>query len=193
MRLGTKAKPPASADVTETLSDLMYRNRLNVMRRGDVNVPLTRTTEPVKLPVRRRNRSRPIFFVVAGVLVVIGSMVFWQQTVVPWWTGLQNQWNYGSAHITQLDADVGHGGMSHFIAEYSKGEIVIIEISYANPTNNHIYTLNGMLSSEAKPVILLSTAKDVHSGRIDLVIDVQGSGFQTVLYNTGAAFSEKEP
>lgn len=146
MRLGTKAKTPASADVTETLSDIVYRNRLNVMRRGDVNVPLQRTTEPVKLPVRRRSR-RPILFMVAGVLVVIGSMIFWQQTVGPWWVSLQNQWNYGSGHITQLDADVGHGGMSHFIAEYTRGEIVIIELSYANPTNNHVYTLNGMLSN----------------------------------------------
>ena len=37
--------------------------------------------------------------------------------------------------------------------------------------DNHIYTLNGMISSEAKPVVLLSIAKDVHTGRMDLVID----------------------
>ncbi len=50
-----------------------------------------------------------------------------------------------------------------------------------------------MLSSVDKPVVLLSVAKDVHTGRMDLVIDVQGSGFQTALYNTGSNFSEAAP
>lgn len=147
-------------------------------------------TEPV---TRHRASGKPFFLMAVGVLTVFGVLLFWQQVVMPWWTGLQNQWNYGSARITQLDADVGHGGLSHFIAQYSKGEIVVIELSYANPNNYRVYTLSGMLSSQAKPVVLLSTAKDVHTGRIDLVIDVQGSGFQTVLYNTGLAFSEAAP
>lgn len=151
-----------------------------------------RTTEPMAQHTRRR-QGRPLFFMAVGVLIIVGSFAFWQQVVMPWWTGVQDQWNYGSAHITQLDADVGHGGMSHFIAEYHNGTIVIIELSYNNPNDYHIYTLNGMVSSVAKPVVLLSVAKDVHTGRMDLVIDVEGTGFQNVLYNTGTIFSQEQP
>lgn len=184
-------KPPEPPDMLADGTPKIVQLRTSRARQINFNPTYeNRTTEPV---VRRQRSGKPFFFVTAGVIVVFGTILFWQQVVTPWWTGLQNQWNYGSAHITQLDADVGHGGMSHLIAEYTGGEIVIIELSYANPSDYHIYTLNGVLSSQEKPVVLLSTARDVHTGRIDLVVDVEGSGFQTVLYNTGAAFSETAP
>lgn len=185
-------KPPEPPDMLADGTPKIVQLRTSRARQVNFNPAHDeRTTEPV-LPKRKRS-SKPFFFMAAGVVMVFGTMLFWQQIVTPWWTGIQNQWNYGSGRITQLDADVGHGGMSHFIAQYSKGEIVIIELLYANPNNYHIYTLSGMLSSEKKPVVLLSVAKDVHTGRIDLVIDVQGSDYQTVLYNTGSTFSETAP
>ncbi|HEU5376153.1 MAG TPA: hypothetical protein VFV38_11980 [Ktedonobacteraceae bacterium] len=188
----TTYQPPAQPDMRPDGTPQVIQLRTSRARQVNLNPSQNeRTTEPM-LPKRRRS-SKPFFFMAAGVVVVFGTMLFWQQAVVPWWIGVQNQWNYGTAHITQLDADVGHGGMSHFIAEYTKGEIVIIELSYANPNNYHIYTMNGMLSSQEKPVVMLSTARDTHTGRIDLIIDVQGRGFQTVLYNTGSTFSETAP
>lgn len=89
-----------------------------------------------------------------------------------------------------MDADVGHGGVSHFLATYSKGEIVIIEIPLAHPNNDHIYTLTGFIGTSGIPVILLSVADRKHNGKPDVLIQVEGTSFTTVLYNTGTAFSQ---
>ena len=152
--------------------------------------PADRNTEPVVQ--HRRRPGKRTFVVISSVLILLGTFLFWQQTVVPWWVSMQDQWNYGSSRITQLDANVGHGGESHFIAEYANGSIVVIEISYTNPNDTHIYTLSGMESSDIHPVILLGVAKDVQTGRSDLTIQVEGTNYQTVLYNTGTAFSQEE-
>ena len=122
--------------------------------------PADRNTEPV-VHLRRRVPRKRTLLVAGTILVILGLLLFWQQTVIPWWTGIQDQWDYGSSRITQLDANVGHDGISHFIAEYNKGSIVIIEIPYANPNNAHIYTLAGMETDATKPVIRLVIARDV--------------------------------
>ncbi|HLI68705.1 MAG TPA: hypothetical protein VKV19_03005 [Ktedonobacteraceae bacterium] len=123
----TAYKPPEPPDMLADGTPKVVQLRTSRARQVNLSPAYEDcTTEPVK---RRRVSSKPFFLMAAGVLVVFGTMLFWQQVVTPWWTGLQNQWNYGSAHITQLDADVGHGGMSHFIAEYTNGEIVVIELS----------------------------------------------------------------
>lgn len=193
MNLRTTHQPPQPPDMLPNGLPQITQLRTGRARHVDFNPAYDdRTTERVMHRTPKR-LGRPLFFMAVGVVVILGVFVFWQQVVAPWWTGLQDQWNYGSAHITQLDANVGHNGLSHFIAEYHNNEIVVIELSYTNPANSHIYTLNGMVSSAAKPVVILSTTKDVHTGLIDLVIDVEGSGFQTVLYNTGTAFSETQP
>jgi hypothetical protein len=147
--------------------------------------------EPVVTRPRRLSGKRT-GFVVAGILVILGLLLFWQQTVTPWWTSVQDQWNYGTARVTQMDADVGHGGTSHFLAEYYNNEIVVIEMSLTNPNDFHTYTLTGMVSATDTPVILLSLADVNHDGRPDLVIQVKGSSFTTTLYNNGTTFTESE-
>lgn len=69
---------------------------------------------------------------------------------------------------------------------------MIIEIPYANTTNTHTYTIPGIASNGSTPVVLLSTTKDSSTGRLDLVVQVAGTNFETVLYNTGSAFSENQ-
>jgi hypothetical protein len=105
---------------------------------------------------------------------------------------VQAQWQYGSSRITQMDANVGHGGECHFIAEYYKGAIVVIEIPFTNVSATRTYTINGIATDGSTPVVLLSTTKDSQTGRLDLVVSVEGTNFQTVLYNTGSAFSEEQ-
>src|SRR5258708_3881974 len=104
-------------------------------------------TEPVTRPRRTGKHTRLILVAVTGALVVLGVFLFFQQAVVPWWNGVQDHWNYGSTPVTQLDADVGHGGTSHFIAEYYRGEIIIIELSLSNPNSLHTYAFTGMVGA----------------------------------------------
>lgn len=151
------------------------------------------TEEPTARPEPPRVRHVRWFPVIAGAILFLGGYICWITIVMPWWAGIQDQWNYGSTRITQLDANVGHGGESHFIAEYNHGSIVVIELSYSNPGNTHIYTLSGMASSTIQPVVLLGTTQDTQTGRTDLTIQIEGTTFGTVLYNTGTAFSQEQP
>ena len=144
-------------------------------------------------PVRRRrfHKGQRGLMVLAGMLVLLGGYLLVQMAVIPAYDNLTDQWNYGDARITQMDADVGHGGVSHFLAEYYKGNILLIEISLSNPSNAHIYTLSGMMEHGTNtPVILLSVEDSHHDGKPNLLIQVEGTNFATVLYNTGTAFEQ---
>lgn len=154
----------------------------------------TRTTKPERKKGRRFLGSRPFWLMLLGVLLVIALWVGLLQAVFPAMGWMQDQWHYGDSRITQMDADVGHGGISHFIATYAKaqGEIVIIEIPLDHPTNDHIYTLSGFISTSGVPVILLSVADSNHAGKPDLLVQVEGTSFTTMLYNTGTAFTTRE-
>jgi len=140
----------------------------------------------------KRSRKKPWAILITTMLIVLSIVIAWNAIVVPWWVGVQIQWQYGSSRITQMDANVGHGGDCHFIAEYYKGAIVVIEIPFSNINATHTYTISGIATDGSTPVILLSTTKDNKTGRIDLVVTVAGTNFQTVLYNTGSAFSEEQ-
>jgi hypothetical protein len=128
----------------------------------------------------------------ASLIIIISVIILWTQVLVPGWYWLQTRWQYGATPITQMDANVGHGGESHFLAEYYKGAIVIIEIPYANTNDTHTYTIPGITSNGETPVVLLSTVRDGNTGRLDLVIQIADTNFETVLYNTGSSFSENQ-
>ena len=149
------------------------------------------------IPTRRRRfrfpRGKPVLVILLGAFLALAILLFLQQVAIPWGNSIKDQWNYGDAHVTQLDADVGHGGVSHFLAEYYQGNIVIIEISLSNPNNTHVYTLSGVWDSGTNtPVILLSVEGQNHNGKPNLRISVEGTNFTTVLYNNGTTFQQSE-
>src|SRR5207244_3322730 len=114
------------------------------------------TELPASIPTLRRKGTGWKLPTIIGMVLIIGLIMFWQQVVMPWWTEIQDQWHYGDTHITQFNADVGHGGVSHFIAEYYNHEIVVIEISQTNPNTLHVYTLTGFYGETGTPVIQLA-------------------------------------
>lgn len=167
---------------------------LRTSRARQVAPDIEYMTEPVT--VRRRLRFRPgrrTLYVLGGAFLIFALVLLWQQAVAPWWQGVNDQWQYGTARITQIDANVGHDGPSHFIAQYYKGAIVVIEIPYADTNDTRTYTIPGIAADGTTPLVLLSVARDVNTGRIDLIVHAAGTDFETVLYNTGSAFSETEP
>lgn len=142
-------------------------------------------------PALKRPRNVRLWAIlITTILITLSSMIVWFSMIVPWWSSVQTQWQYGSSRITQIDADVGHGGECHFIAEYYKGAIVVIEIPYANTNATHTYTIPGIETDGTTPVVLLSTIRDAQTGRMDVVVQIAGTSFEAVLYNTGSAFSE---
>lgn len=143
-------------------------------------------------PIERPRGHRTLTVFITTLIIGLCLLTLWVSIVVPWWQGIQDQWHYGSSRITQMDANVGHGGACHFITEYYKGAIVVIEIPYANTNATHTYIIPGIAADGSAPVILLNTKKDSSTGRLDLVVQVAGTNFATVLYNTGSAFSENQ-
>ena len=129
-----------------------------------------------------------------GAFLLIGLYTGYQQWLLPAWNNLQAQWYTGDGRITQLDADAGHGGVSHFLAQYYDGNIVVIEIQISNPTHIHTYTIQALNSTVKNPSLTLTlTVEDVnHDGKPDLVIQEDNNSMAIVLYNTGTVFSTSE-
>src|SRR5258708_25767752 len=68
-----------------------------------------------------------------GALLLIGLYTGYQQWVAPAWNNMQAQWHTGDGRIAQLDAKVGHGGVSPFLAQSYQGYIVVIVLPLNNP------------------------------------------------------------
>lgn len=181
--------PNGTAD-QPTLRASKYRNV--------TQFPQDRVTEPI---VKRHSKLvRLIRFLFGPALPFMGIVFLFlcgwylfSTIVSPWWSGIQDQWNYGGAKITQVDKNVGHKGMSHFVAEYYKGSIVVIELSLTDQSDSHIYTINGLEGENQQPVILLSFADENHDGKIDMIISIKDTNFSAILYNNGTTFQDNEP
>lgn len=190
------AQPDVETDEFDT-DEGSYAPPILVQRKSRVAVPPvvpppTQTASRDTDPGRKRSRwlvSRPARFGLLGVGIVIAVVVVWNQCVMPAWNWSQDQWHYGDARITQLDANVGHGGTSHFIATFSHGNVVVIELMLDHPTTNRIYTLTGFMGGTSTPVVSLSVQDVNHDGKPDLIVQVEGTAFETVLYNTGSGFT----
>ncbi len=97
--------------------------------------PTQRQTETVPAPKPPRKR-RSILPVGIGMFIVVGTLLIFQHVIAPSYVWASDQWHYGDARMTQLDANVGHGGTSHFIAEYYHGSVIILELA---PQQFHSY------------------------------------------------------
>src|SRR5205085_11393749 len=69
-----------------------------------------------------------LFWIGIGMCLFLAGFVFWNMVVAPWIHGLELQWHYGDQRVSVFGADVGHGGVSRFIAFDSDNEIVIVEV-----------------------------------------------------------------
>jgi hypothetical protein len=139
-------------------------------------------------PLLHKPSRRAWFFLVLGMLLFLVVWTVIEQGILPAYGWLSDQWHYGDSRITQLDANVGHGGESHFLAEYYHGKIVVIEIPLTPSTAYKVYTLTGMVGLTGTSTILLSVQDINHDEKPDLVIQVEGSSFEDVLFNTGTSF-----
>jgi hypothetical protein len=124
-------------------------------------------------------------------LVTFVCLLLGMRLVMPWWQGVQDHWQYGQDRITQMDADVGHGGLCHFIAEYYQGAIVVIEIPFAHTNSTRVCIIPGQADGSVPSVIVLSVVKDAQTGRADLLVRTEGTGFEMVLHNTGTSFTTR--
>jgi hypothetical protein len=159
-----------------------------VLRSSRVYAPPTpRQTDAAAAPKQSRPH-RSLVPIGVGMFIVVGALLIFQHVIAPSYAWASDQWHYGDGRITQLDANVGHGGTSHFIAEYYNSSIVILELSPQHPQQVHAYVIGGFMSTTPPPVVTLTVQDVNHDGKQDLLVTVEGTAMVTVLYNTGDSF-----
>lgn len=165
---------------------------------SDVYVPVkrrsllhTKPESPAPTPEPKKPfllQEHPWGSFLVGMILCLLLFLFGQQVVTPFVTATYDQWHYGDARLTQLDADVGHGGTSHLIASYYHGHIVVIEILVSHPQDNQVYVLSGFSDLPTPPILTLSVQDLNGDGKPDLIIKIEGTALQAVLFNAGKTF-----
>jgi hypothetical protein len=132
--------------------------------------------EPEQVSTRLQEKRHPhllVFVGLAMLAMVIGWIVF--SSLAHWWQNEQETLHYGYPRTFQVDADVRHGGISHFTVENLDGHILIIEIEVSNPANAHIYV--GPVFSGA--------GADLQPATLSFE-DVNGDGYPDMIIAVGA-------
>jgi hypothetical protein len=142
-----------------------------------------------------RQGKHPLFYI--GIFLVILVAFLTAYTFIP--PALQ-QWHdesmYGYPRTFQTDANVGHGGMEHFIALNNHGTIEVLEIpNYPGPTNQpRLYLIVRLVSQGADLVPATLSFPDVNGdGKPDLQVTVLDGANPSVwvLFNNGTTFTPK--
>ncbi|SRR6266487_459754 len=131
-------------------------------------------------------------YLLAGACLMLGFYLLMSRIVLPFVSDTEEHWNYGASRVSVYDLNVGHGGVSHFITEYYKGQAIVIEMPVSDPGHSRIYALAEALTGDnSQRVVSLTPAYISHSdvrGKPDLLVSVSGSAIPLVLYNTGSGF-----
>ncbi len=125
-------------------------------------------------------------------LLFLGGYLLLSLVVLPLFQATGNHWQYGSAEISQYDFNVGHGGISHFIAEDSNGTVIVIEIVEAGSYPSHVYIDHLFTIDHNQHVVMLSLSDPNHTGKPNLMVTVSGDAMPLMLYNNGTEFTPNE-
>jgi hypothetical protein len=168
-----------------------HRPRMDALQppAGDVQDE-TYTTE--ELPKRPGLLALYWKHLMAGACLMLGFYLLMTQLVLPFVISTQEHWNYGYSRVTVYDFNVGHGGVSHFVAQYYKDQVVIIEMPVDHPEQSKIYAVSETVAGDtSQHVVTLATAyvsRHAVQGKPDLIASVSGFAVPVVLYNTGDSF-----
>ena len=142
-----------------------------------------------------RQGKHPLFYIGLFPLILIAFLTAY--TLIP--PAIQ-QWHdesvYGYPRTYQTDANVGHGGMEHFIVLNNKGTIEVLEIpNYPSPTTQpRLYIIVRLSSQGADLVPATVSFPDINGdGKPDMQVTVLDGSTPSVwvLFNNGTSFVPK--
>jgi hypothetical protein len=117
--------------------------------------------------------------------------------VTSWYQGVQNDWTFGKQRHFELNAVVGHldsqTNPSHFTAENTNGEIIVIELPGGNVSKAKIYQIETVPNNTGNPPVKLSFQDMNGDGKPDMLVAI-GDGSATLyitLWNNGSEFVSK--
>ncbi len=159
--------------------------------RATATAGYTQTTHsipaPVAKPVKRSNSF--LFSAGVGMCIVVALLFIWNMVIAPFIHSLDLQWHYGDTRVYELTGeDVGHGGISRFIAFSADNEIVVGEVV------NKQYSVYIIPTATVQNKLVTLSLRDVNGdGKPDLIVQVDGEEGSFVLYNTGTSFQWSKP
>ncbi len=167
-RRGTSVKPATPKSIIRVTT---HEVRVPMQRASQMQ-PQTRPHPPVVTQARKRKRRLHWMVYVGGVLCIalVGGMLL--NMVMHWAQVTWDDVHYGRPRTYQTDADVGHGGISHFTVENLGGQIFVIEIPMSDPKKYKLYGLE-LTGTEASLAVATITFQDVTGdGKPDMIITV---------------------
>ena len=142
-----------------------------------------------------RQGKHPLFYM--GICLVILVVFLTAYTLIPpafqkW----QDDRAYGYPRTSQTDANVGHGGMEHFIALNNHGTIEVLEIPSNPSTTNqpHLYIIVRLTNQGADFVPATLSFPDINGdGKPDMQVTVLDGSNPSIwiLFNNGTTFVPK--
>jgi len=139
-----------------------------------------------------RQGKHPLFYI--GICLVILVVFLTAYTLI---SPILQKWHddsmYGYPRTFQTDANVGHGGIEHFIVLNNHGTIEVLEIpGYPSPTNQTCLYIIVRLSSQGADLVPASVSfPDVNGdGKPDMQVTVLDGSNPSVwiLFNNGTIF-----
>jgi hypothetical protein len=110
---------------------------------------------------------------------------------------VQNDWTFGKQRHFEINAVVGHldsqTNPSHFTAENTNGEIIVIELPGGNVSKAKIYQIETVPNNTGNPPVKLSFQDMNGDGKPDMLVAI-GDGSATLyitLWNNGSEFVSK--
>lgn len=159
--------------------------------------PRAHATRPVEQeecytrPLQEQKKSHPLTSLGVGMLIAFLGYVIFMSYVLPFFTDKYDNWHYGDARISSLDANI-NGRHDHFIAEVLHGKVIIIDIRNDDASKTIVF-VSPQVTSNDHALITLSTADVNNNGRTDIVVHVQDVDMDAVLFSTGNSFQWSVP
>jgi hypothetical protein len=140
-----------------------------------------------------RQGNHPLFYI--GLCLVILVVFLTAYTLIP--PAIQ-QWHdestYGYPRTFQTNANVGHGGVSHFIVLNEHGTIEVLELPQ-DPSRSqpHLYIITHFAGAGADLLPATLSFTDVNGGKPTMVVTVYNGTNPTeyILINNGTQFVPK--
>jgi hypothetical protein len=170
------------------------RTRSTVVVRGrpytQVETVRVRETEERAASLQRR-RLHPLVYVGVSLFFLVLFITAYASIPQLWQRHLDDM-QYGYPRTYQTDANVGHGGVSHFIVFNTHGTIEVVELP-PDPTKNtpRLYLITSFANEGADLIPATVSFHDTSGdGKLDMIVTVYNGANPTIyqLYNDGTQF-----
>jgi len=156
------------------------------------------TEEYEVIPQIRRQgiRLHPLAWLgVFGIFLVLGWFIL--NAFTTWYQGVQDDWTYGNQRHFEINAVVGHNDSaqhpSHFTAENTNGQIIVIELPGGDVSKAKIYQIETVPGNAGNPPVKLMFQDVNGDGKPDIIVQIGDGGAMIYLtmYNNGSQFVSK--